>query len=268
MLTRYLPVIMLLVFCYTAQAQDIYYAKGGIDRVADNVGGAIEFKRVFEQEVIYPETALKEGKGGKVELRFLILPDGSTADLKVWKSASPELDAEAIRIFRLLLWKPTIYEGKAEKSYYLLKFNFDPGKYKRIVKRRGYEKPTSPKPLVDSSMVIYAKPDTMPVHPMGPYALADHIAKNLQYPQAAKLQNLQGTVKLSFVVEPSGMMTNIGIVNGVGGGCNEEAIRVLETVKWIPGVKDGKAVRVSMTIPVNFILNNQFKDNSHSEQGR
>ena len=267
MLSRYLSILLLMLFS-AAHSQEVVYVKGGYDRIADNVGGPLEFRRVFEQEVIYPESALKEDKEGKVELRFLVMPDGSTADLKVWKSASPELDAEAIRIFRLLLWKPTIFEGKAVKSYYVLKFNFDPGKYKRICKRRGYEKPVLSRPSIDTSMVIYDKPDTMPVYPQGPYALADFIAKSLQYPKPAVLQNLQGTVLLSFVVEPSGLMTNIGVAKGVGGGCNEEAIRVLEQIKWLPGIKDGKAVRVGMTIPVHFKLDNQFKDNSHSEQGR
>lgn len=267
MFTKYLPVLMLLMFS-AAHAQDIYYVKGGIDRVADNVGGPVEFKRIFEQEVIYPEKALREGKGGKVELRFLVMPDGSTRELQVWKSAGPELDAEAIRIFRLLLWQPTIYEGKAEKSYYVLKFDFNPKKYKRICKRRGYEKPVFTKLPVDTSFVIHEQPDTMPVYPKGPYALADFIAKSLQYPQTAALQNLQGTVQLSFVVEPTGLVTNIGVVKGIGGGCNEEAIRVLQQIKWIPGVKDGKAVRVSMTMPVNFRLDNRFKDNSAGEQGR
>jgi TonB family protein len=266
MLAKYLSVLLLL-FSLAARGQEVRYVKGGYDRIADNVGGPREFRRVFEQEVIYPEKALKEGEGGKVELRFLIMADGSTSDLKVWKSAGPELDAEAIRIFKKLQWKPTIFEGKAVNSYYLLKFSFDPGKYKRICKRRGYEQPVYSKQPVDTSFTIHAQPDTMPVYPQGPYALAEFIAKNLQYPKAAALQNLQGTVQLSFVVEPTGLMTNIGIVKGVGGGCNEEAVRVLEMIKWVPGVKDGKAVRVSMTIPVNFVLNNQFKDNSTSEQG-
>lgn len=267
MLAKYLPVLMLFLFT-AVHAQDVYYVKGGIDRVADNVGGPLEFKRIFEQEVIYPEKALKEDTGGKVELRFMVMPDGTTAELQVWKSASPELDAEAIRIFRLLLWEPTIYEGKAEKSYYVLKFDFSPKKYKRICKRRGYEKPLFPRLPVDTSFVIHEQPDTMPVYPEGPYALVDFIARSLQYPEAARLQNLQGTVQLSFVVEPTGLVTNIGVEKGVGGGCNEEAIRVLEQIKWIPGVKDGKAVRVSMTMPVKFKLDNNFKDNSAGEQGR
>jgi protein TonB len=73
-------------------------------------------------------------------------------------------------------------------------------------------------------------------------------------------------VVLRFVVEPSGLMTNIGVKNYVGGGCEEEAIRVLQLIKWYPAKKNDQLVRVEMTYPFYFILNDEFKDNSLGEQ--
>lgn len=263
--------LMLVVICSFAHAQDaidLSKVNDGFDRLADNYGGAIEFKRLFEQEIVYPEKALADKTSGTVELRFIVMSDGTTRDLKVLKSVSPEIDAEAIRIFRMLLWKPAIYRGDAVNVYFVQKFDFNLSKYKKICKKRGYTAVPYAYQSPDTGFVIEPKPDQVPVYPEGNFALQALIGKNLQYPQAAVVQNLQGTVQLSFIVEPSGMMSNIMVEKGVGGGCNEEAIRVLKLIKWQPGTKDGKAVRVRMTLPVVFSLSNGFHDNSHSEQGR
>ena len=79
-------------------------------------------------------------------------------------------------------------------------------------------------------------------------------------------RSIQGTVVLRFVVEPSGLVTNIGIAKAVGGGCDQEAIRVLQMIKWYPAKKNEKLVRAQMTFPFYFILNDEFRDNSGGEQ--
>ena len=106
----------------------------------------------------------------------------------------------------------------------------------------------------------------MPAYEKGNFALQDFIKENLEYPRQAQLSNIQGTVVLSFIVEPSGLMTNIGVRNSVGGGCNEEAVRVLQLIKWYPGKHNEKLSRIKMTFPFYFILNEEFKDNSSGEQ--
>lgn len=261
-------IIMILPLAAAAQELDVSKVNDGIDRVASNVGGIAEFRRLFEQEVVYPEKALEEGVSGVVELGFVVMKDGSASDIKVLRSVSPEIDAEALRIFRLLQWKPMIYRGEAVNSLSALKFDFKASKYKKICKRRGYTAIPYPYAPVDTSLAIHEKPDQPPVYPQGHYAMQELIMKSIQYPHAASVRNLQGTVLLSFIVEPSGMMSNINVERGVGGGCSEEAVRVLKLIKWQPGYHNGKAVRTKMTLPVEFNLANAFKDNSLSEQGR
>jgi hypothetical protein len=79
----------------------------------------------------------------------------------------------------------------------------------------------------------------------------------------AREQNIVGTVVVSFVVEPTGFISNSKLIKDIGGGCGEEALRVLggmnnalkeAKVKWIPGMKDGKAVRVLVNVPIKFQL--------------
>ena len=59
----------------------------------------------------------------------------------------------------------------------------------------------------------------------------------------------------SFIVEKNGKVSNIEIVRGLGYGCDEEVIRLLKMMPvWKPGKKDGKPVRVKLSIPVQFKL--------------
>jgi protein TonB len=119
---------------------------------------------------------------------------------------------------------------------------------------------------LDSTSNVYTVPEQFPMYPKGNYALQDFIKENLEYPRQAKLSNIQGTVLLRFVVEPSGLMTNIGIVKSIGGGCDQEALRILQMIGWYPGKVNEKLARVQMTFPFYFILNEDFKDNSSGEQ--
>jgi periplasmic protein TonB len=98
--------------------------------------------------------------------------------------------------------------------------------------------------------------EKMPEFPGGMKALQEFLEKNTEYPQAAAETGIQGTVYLSFVVEKDGSVSNIKTLRGIGGGCNQEAERVIHLMpKWKPGNQFGKPVRVSYNVPVIFRLN-------------
>ncbi|MCD6111821.1 MAG: TonB family protein, partial [Bacteroidales bacterium] len=62
-------------------------------------------------------------------------------------------------------------------------------------------------------------------------------------------------VYITFVVEPDGSVTHIKILRGIGGGCDEEAIRVIKAMpKWNPGRQRNKPVRVQFNMPIKFTL--------------
>ncbi len=88
--------------------------------------------------------------------------------------------------------------------------------------------------------------------------MMDFLQTNLRYPEAAKDAGIQGTVFVSFVVEPDGSISNIQVLRGIGGGCDEEAVRVVGMMpKWEPGYQRGEAVRVQFNMPVRFVLNQE-----------
>ena len=232
-----------------------------------NVGGKAEFKRVFEQELIYPASSLKKRIGGKVAFTFIVNKDSSVSNIVVSKSSAPDINMEADRLFKLYQWVPAIKGGQYIDLSASVTFEFNPDKYAKICRERGFQKfRYLPKTKIDSSGTVYKNPEQMPMYQKGNYALQDFIKENLEYPRQAQLSNIQGTVILRFVVEPSGLITNIGIENSIGGGCDQEAMRVLELIKWYPGKHENKLVRTQMTFPFYFILNEEFKDNSAGEQ--
>ena len=81
--------------------------------------------------------------------------------------------------------------------------------------------------------------------PGGQRAWAEYLSKNLTYPDDAKELGIEGRVFVQFIVERDGKLTNIKVVKGIGGGCDEEAVRLLrESPNWIPGaLKDDEYVR-------------------------
>lgn len=259
----FIPLIILAFLSLQSYSQIGY----SVDVFPTNIGGKSEFKRVFEQELIYPADPLKKNIGGKVNIRFTIMKDSSVTNVKAVTSGNAALDAEALRLFSLYQWVPAIKDGQYVSTNWSVVFDFEPSKYAKICKARGFTKfKYLPKMSIDSTGTLYKYVDQIPMYQKGTFALQDFIKENLEYPRQAQISNIQGTVILRFVVEPSGLVTNIGVQKSVGGGCDQEAERVLQMIKWYPGKKDGKLVRTQMTYPFYFILNEDFKDNSAGEQ--
>ncbi len=102
---------------------------------------------------------------------------------------------------------------------------------------------------------IFMVVEQMPAFPGGMGALMTYLATHIKYPPLAKESGIQGRVFINFVVEPDGSIDHVKILRGIGGGCDEEAVRVVKNMpKWIPGKQRGKPVRVSFNLPVKFTL--------------
>jgi len=95
----------------------------------------------------------------------------------------------------------------------------------------------------------------MPSFPGGGEALRKYLQNNLRYPEAAIDQNIQGTILVEFVVNEDGSVTDVTPLKELGGGCTQEAVRVIKSMpKWNPGKNNGKAVKVYYKVPVTFRL--------------
>lgn len=102
---------------------------------------------------------------------------------------------------------------------------------------------------------VYFYADTMPQYAKGTLRdLLAYIEKSIVYPEKALIDKLQGTSMIRFVVGESGNPENFQVMRSSYPVLDEEAIRVLKTVKFIPGRQGGKKVKAYLTIPVTFKL--------------
>jgi TonB family protein len=210
-------------------------------------------------EVIYPQDDLKQGIEGEVVIGFVVEKDGSASHVCVKHKVSSGLDAEALRLFSMLLWEPAVSYGQVVASENEFPIDFDIKKYNKHCKLSGYSgKTVLPFQPVDTSNTVYeaSKIDKKPyaIFEDKNMNLGKFIATNIKYPETAYRQSLSGKVTLRFVVEPQGRVSNIQVIEPVGGGCTQEAIRLLELINWMPGIKNQTAVRTFMSLDIMFRL--------------
>lgn len=114
-----------------------------------------------------------------------------------------------------------------------------------------------PPPVVEEvkEEKVFSYVEQMPEFPDGQAALQKYLNENLKYPAIARENDIQGRVVVQFVVTKTGNITKVSVVRGIGGGCDEEAVRVIKSMpNWRPGKNNGIAVPVTFTLPVNFKL--------------
>lgn len=108
--------------------------------------------------------------------------------------------------------------------------------------------------IVEEEIVEF--PDVEASFPGGTAEMKKWIVDNMEYPETAMEMNEQGKVYLEFVVEKDGSISKIKVKRGVSDDIDREAKRVLRAMpKWKPGEANGKVVRTTCTIPINFVLN-------------
>ena len=102
---------------------------------------------------------------------------------------------------------------------------------------------------------VFLSVEENPEFPGGPAKLLEYVQKNLKYPLMARESDIQGRVFVGFVVEKDGSISNVRVLRGIGGGCDEEAVRVVQSLpKFKPGKQRGNPVRVQYTLPIVFKL--------------
>jgi periplasmic protein TonB len=102
---------------------------------------------------------------------------------------------------------------------------------------------------------IYTFVQEPPSFPGGEQAMKTFIQRNIVYPKLAIQNKIQGRVYVSFIVEKNGALTSIKIAQGIGAGCDDEALRIIRLMpKWKAGKRQGHEVRVQVSLPLTFIL--------------
>lgn len=216
----------------------------------------------------YPLQAHENKEEGTVVIGYSIDDKGIIRERHIQQSVSALVDISALRLFDLIVWKPAERYGKAVACVSSENTGFDivfsARKYNKVVKKRGYDELPHTYFPADTSLKIYSskqlKQKPAFVSDSINTSLYEFIYKHIVYPEEASRLNITGIVHLAFIVETSGLPSNLFVKETVGGGCTEEAIGVIQKTKWIPGRKNEFAVRTQMEVEIKFENPAQLKN--------
>jgi len=207
----------------------------------------------------YPKEARDASIEGTAVASFTVNTDGSLSDVTIVRSIGGGTDEEVKRVIGLMpKWIPAQQEGVAVKSEMKLpiKFKLSAGDSPasassgeetfKVVE----EMPRFPgKDCEDGSLSMVEKKQC------AGKAMLEFIYKGIKYPKEASQKGIMGTVVVSFIVDKSGKIRDAAIVRSIGGGCDEEVLRLVgEMPNWIPGKQRGKDVNVQFNLPIKFAL--------------
>lgn len=202
-----------------------------------------DFRQWAEAQLKYPDEVKHKREKAQVLVSFVIDTDGSVTDVRALRSPDEAFSEEAVRVISSSpKWQPGIREGKPMAMEYTLSVSFDPER-----EQPGSDE-TEPFTIVEK----------MPSFRSGDINnFRKWVQMNVKYPAEAMQKGIQGRIVLSFVVEPNGSLGDIQVLQSPGKLLTDEARRVIASSPagaWSPGIQRGKPVRVKLTIPVDFLL--------------
>ncbi|MBN8589235.1 MAG: TonB family protein [Rhodothermia bacterium] len=102
---------------------------------------------------------------------------------------------------------------------------------------------------------IWTFVEKFPEFPGGLDSMNEYLTANVTYPESARKEGIEGPVFVQFVVGEDGQILDAMVVQGIGGGCDEEALRVVNAMpRWRPGSHQGMPVKVRYTVQMRFRL--------------
>lgn len=235
-----------------------------VENKPNPVGGMAGWNKYLSENLRYPEDAQEKGIEGTVIVAFVVNTDGAVSDIEILRGIGGGCDEEVYRIVKgSPNWIPGMVGGKPVRSRMRLPLRF---KLAEPVPSGNSANPEfrpvallsatdGQDPSQENTEVFFDEQDTPPTPIGGMEAWQRHLSKNLTYPTSARMRGIQGTVVVSFIVNTDGTVEQIELVRGIGGGCDEEALRIIKiSPRWSPGMIKGKAVRTRMTLPTRFRL--------------
>lgn len=243
---------ILIIFSAIAGAQEKSKSgsnseiKDGVYTSADKMPEIIGGLQVLTEKIKYPDEAKEQGIEGMVFISMIVDEKGEVYKPEVLKGAHRLLDKAAITAVKKLKFMPGENSGKKVKVKLTLPISF---------KLNGKDKKVSEGVKADmksdqTENKILTKADAMPEIEGGMEALA----KNIFYPEEARANKVQGKVFISAVISEKGEAEDLKVLKGIGSGCDEAALEAVKRTRFIPGKKDGKNVKVQITIPIQFKL--------------
>lgn len=217
-------------------------------------GGDEALRKYIAGSIKYPEEAKNQGIQGRVFVSFVVSKEGDVKDVKIARSASKYLEAEAMRVVSAMpKWTPGKQKGEAVNVSFVVPINFvipDP----KTAENAGASDSGIESQAAEEEQV-FVMVEEFPVFPGGDVALRKFLADSVKYPEEAKKQGIQGRVFVNFIVDKEGYVKNVKVAKKINEYLDAEAVRVVSSMpRWTPGKQRGEAVSVSYTVPIKFAL--------------
>lgn len=242
-----------------------------VENMPEFPGGNTELMKFLAKNIKYPAETQQKGEQGRVMVQFVVGKDGKLSDIKIMRSISPTLDAEAIRVIKAMpTWKPGTQRGQAVAVKYTIPISF------RLQGSKGDDKPVASDiqvvsvtkannenskpiptdPVKDSNgEEVFMVVEKMPEFPGGTAELMKFLQQNIKYPEQARKDSIQGRVIVQFTIKKTGEVSNTTVIRSVSPELDAEAIRVINAMPlWTPGEQKGEPVNVKFTLPIQFRL--------------
>ncbi|AEE51097.1 TonB family protein [Haliscomenobacter hydrossis] len=217
-----------------------------VEKMPEYPGGSVELLRFLAQNILYPEVARKENIQGLVVVQFIIGKDGTIIDPHVVHGIGGGANEEALRVVKTMpKWKPGSQKGQAVNVQFNLpiRFMLDGG----VIEKKA-----------EAPKEVFKVVEQMPSYPGGQGDLLKFLGTNINYPKAAKDAGIEGMVVIQYIIEKDGSISNAKVVKGIGAGCDEEALRVVNAMpNWVAGKQRGQAVPVQFNLPIRFKLDDK-----------
>lgn len=224
----------------------------------------------FQKNIHYPPTAREKNIQGTVFYKVIIDKYGKVTEPSIEKGIGGGCDEEVLRVVKMMPdWKPGMVNGESAKVAMIIpvafRLNEDKGNlqkdqkyvYKPVTDSESKGQPDvqndPAKKNGNSKNDVFTVVENPPKFPGGEEARIAYMLKAISYPEQARKNKIEGTVYVTFVVEKDGRVSNVKILRGIGGGCDEVALKAVQNMPaWIPGTQKGEPVRVQFNLPVSF----------------
>lgn len=109
------------------------------------------------------------------------------------------------------------------------------------------------KEIVDETEYVFVEESASPKGGLSEFFKS--ISQKIKYPAQARRMGIEGRVFIEFLIGKDGTLSEIKLIKGIGGGCDEEALKVIQSSpNWNPGKQRGVPVKQRYTLPIVFKL--------------
>lgn len=249
-----------------------------VEQMPEFPGGEKALMDFLSRNINYPQRAMENGIQGRVIVQFVVTKNGTVGEVKVLNKVYPDLDNEAIRLCKSLpKFIPGKMNGQPVNVWYTMPITFKlqgldnssdntsqiQETNNLIVKAFG-DKTNNPVSINSLAIVeddIVTSVDMFPEFPGGNAALMKFLSHNINYPQEAMENGIQGKVVVQFIVKKDGTIGTVKVVKSVHPLLDEEAKRLVKMLpKFEPAYRDEKPVNTWYTLPVTFKLQGLAKE--------